>query len=153
MIKSRSPKRIVALTARCSSQSSASCSSSCWCSAVSAASCPSDSACRTSARRSESLSISSLISSRFLMTSFNVEVRRPIPESGLVVTKLLEPVLVDPEIVRQLVEHGHPDLLLELGRVREGLDERPPVDGDLVGQVGVGLPESEEVRLLRILLL
>ena len=34
----------------------------------------------------------------------------------------------------QLVEHGDPDLLLELGRIGERLDEREPEDADPVGE-------------------
>src|SRR6185437_4701247 len=132
MIRSRSPKRIVALTARCSSHSSASCSSSCWCSAVSAASCPSESAWSTSARRSESLSMSSLMSSRLLITLSQRRSSASDSRIRLVVTQLLEAALVDAEVVGQLVEDGYPDLLLELGRVGKRLYQGFSVDRDLV---------------------
>src|SRR4051812_45007542 len=67
--------------------------------------------------------------------------------------ELVEPVLVDPEIVRELVQDGDPDLVLELGRILEGLDQRHPVDRHLRGQVRLLLEQSEEVRLLGVLLL
>src|SRR5438876_8718912 len=51
------------------------------------------------------------------------------PPSG--VAQLVQPVLVDPEEVRQLVEDGDPDLLLQGGRVIPELFlERPAVNGD-----------------------
>jgi len=37
----------------------------------------------------------------------------------LLITQLLQPILIDPEIVGQLVEDGDPDLPLQLGRVGE----------------------------------
>src|SRR4051794_36277152 len=61
------------------------------------------------------------------------------------VAELVEAELVDSEVVRELVEHGDPDLPLELGGVRERLDERPPEDRDLVGHELVGLPQPEQV--------
>src|SRR4051794_36489990 len=71
-----------------------------------------------------------------------------------VVAELFEAVLVDPEIVRQLVENGDPDLLLELGRiVAELLDQRHAVDRDLVGHVLGRLPEPEQVGVLGVLVL
>src|SRR5215210_2183896 len=73
---------------------------------------------------------------------------------GLRVSQLVEPVLVDAEIVRQLVQDRDPDLPLELLRVvAELLDERPAEDRDLVRKVRVGLPQPEQVWILRVLLL
>src|SRR3954468_12328055 len=97
-------------------------------------------------RRSESSSICCLI-------SFSVRIpgkTRDDPKVFLGVAELVEAVLVDPEIVGELVEDGHADLLLELRGVRERLDERPSKDGDLVRQVRVRLPESEQVGVLRV---
>ena len=45
-----------------------------------------------------------------------------------VVAQLGDPVLVEPEVVRELVEDGDPDLLAELLRVGKALLERDPVD-------------------------
>src|SRR5579884_916958 len=153
MIRSRSPKRIVAFTARCSSQSSARRSSSFWCSAARAASWPSESSCSTSARRSERRSISSLISSRVLISLPQRRSRRSDSRIALAETKLVEPALVDPEGVGELVEDGDADLRLELGRVGEGGDERAAEDRDLVRQELVRLTEPEEVGIVRIHLL
>jgi hypothetical protein len=47
-------------------------------------------------------------------------------------TEVVEPVFVDPEVVGDLVQHRDPDLRLELGRVRKGLDERQAEDADPV---------------------
>ena len=55
--------------------------------------------------------------------------------------------------MRQLVQDGDPDLLLEPLRISELPDERPPKDRDLVREVLVRLPEAEEVRIVRILVL
>src|SRR5215210_575228 len=72
---------------------------------------------------------------------------------SLVIAELLDPVLVEAEVVGELVEDGDPDLPLELVRVRKRLDERAAEDRDLVRHVLVGLPEAEEVGVGRILLL
>src|SRR6185436_1392292 len=70
------------------------------------------------------------------------------------VAELLQPLLVDPEVVGQLVEHGDPDLPLELLRVvSEVLLERSAVDRDLGRQVRLFLEEPEDVGLVQILLL
>ncbi len=45
------------------------------------------------------------------------------PETSLV-AELGDAVLVEPEVVRELVEDGHPDLLLELPRVGKAVLER-----------------------------
>src|SRR6266576_2522974 len=47
-------------------------------------------------------------------------------------TEVVEPVFVDPEVVGDLVQYRDPDLGLELGRVRKGLDERQAEDADPV---------------------
>src|SRR5687767_13510283 len=81
-----------------------------------------------------------------------------------VVAQLLEPVLVDAEVVRQLVQDGDADLLAQLVRVvPELVLERQPVDGDLVRQLAAvprsalgqrhSVVEAEEVRILRVLVL
>src|SRR5712691_3372336 len=82
--------------------------------------------------------------------------RRPRSRSGRSspVPELLEPLLVDPEVVGELVEDGDPDLALELlWIVPELLFERAPVDRHLGRHVGRLLEEAEEVRLLDVLLL
>src|SRR4051794_19093630 len=149
MITSRSPKRSMARALRCSSQRSAIRSSSSSCSLLRVGSNPWDSARMTSARRSERRSISSLISFSVRMPSTT---RRP---TGIFlrIPELVEAVLVDPEVVRELVENGDPDLLLELFRVGKRLGERLPEDRDLVGEVLVRFPEPEEVGVVRILVL
>src|SRR5205823_7482769 len=64
------------------------------------------------------------------------------------VAELVEPLLVDPEVVGQLVEDGDPDLPLELVRlVPERLLERAAVDGDLGRHVRRLLEEAEKIRL------
>src|SRR5262245_25849035 len=149
MIASRSPKRSKARAWRCWSQSRAICSSSSWCSAVSSASYPSDSARMTSPRRAERRSISFLI-------SLSVPMTRTTPgPSGIFlrIPELVEPVLVDAEVVGELVEDRDPDLLLELRRVGERLHERLAEDRDLVRHVLGGLPEAEQVGVVRVLLL
>src|SRR5712691_6899459 len=73
--------------------------------------------------------------------------RRPRSSSGpsSPVTELVEPLLVDPEVVGELVEDGDSDLPLELVRiVSERLLERPAVDGDLGRHIGRLLEEAEE---------
>src|SRR5437764_108947 len=149
MITSRSPKRSRARAWRCSSQSCAICSSSSKCSALSFASNPWDNARMTSPRRAESRSISSLISFSARMALTTSACRGIF----LRIPQLVEPVLVDPEVVGELVEDGDPDLLLELGRVREGLGERLSEDRDLVGHVLGRLPEPEQVGIVRVLVL
>jgi len=47
--------------------------------------------------------------------------------------ELIQPVLVEPEVVGQLVEDGDPDLRLQLSRVGKRLHERQPEDADPVG--------------------
>src|SRR5436305_7335393 len=69
------------------------------------------------------------------------------------IPELVEAVLVDPEVVGELVQDGDPDLLLELLRVGERRHERPPEDRDLVGHVVRRLPQPEQVRVVRVLLL
>src|SRR6478672_9712538 len=131
MITSRSPKRSKARAWRCSSHSPAICSSSSKCSLLSVASNSSDSARMTSPRRAERRSISSLI-------SFSVLMSIETPGGGgifLRIPQLVEAVFVDPEVVGELVEDGDPDLLLQLGRVGERLDQGPPEDRDLVREV------------------
>src|SRR5690349_8952764 len=59
------------------------------------------------------------------------------------VAELVQALLVDPEVVRELVEDGDADLPLELdGVVAEVLDERPPVDHDARGEVRLLLEEA-----------
>src|SRR6185503_8788591 len=97
---------------------------------------------------SETSSISSLMS---------VNVRMTIKTSGtslvfLRISELVQPVLVDAEVVGELVEPGDADILFQILRVGKRPDERAPEDRDLVRQVLVGLPEPEEVRVVRVLL-
>ena len=58
----------------------------------------------------------------------------------------------------ELVQHGDPDLVLELGRIRERLDERQPEEDEAVGQragtVGppgkrYGLVAPDQIAVLR----
>src|SRR3954468_13289084 len=148
MITSRSPKRTIARAWRCSSQSCAMCSSSCWCSAFSAASKPFESSRITRSLRSDSSSISCLI-------SVSVRIPGKTQESCPVflrISQLVEPVLLDPEVVGELMEDGDPDLLLELLRVGKRLHERLPVDRDRRREVFVRVEEAEEARVARRLL-
>src|SRR3989442_4866625 len=70
--------------------------------------------------------------------------RRSTPSSP--VAQLVEPVLVDPEVVGELVEDGGPDLVLQLpGVVPELLLEGPPVDRDLGRQVRRLVEERADV--------
>src|SRR5262245_10875160 len=69
------------------------------------------------------------------------------------VAQLLEALLVDPEVVRQLMEDGDLDLALELLRVGKRLLEGQAIDRDLGRQVGRLLEEAEEVGILRVLVL
>src|SRR5690349_20250880 len=78
------------------------------------------------------------------------------------VAELVQPVLLDPEVVRQLVEDGDPDLLLELAGAGKRLGEREPEGADPVGKrprpvAALGqrdpLVEAEEVGILRVLVL
>src|SRR6185503_15200598 len=149
MITSRSPKRSIARALRCSSQSCATSSSSFWCSAAKEASYPSASFRITRSRRSETSSISPLISVNVRMTGKTTGA----PVVFLRISELVQPVLVDPEVVGELVEDGDSDLLFQLVRVRKRPDERPPEDRDLVREELVGLPEAVEIRVVRILLL
>ena len=55
--------------------------------------------------------------------------------------------------MRQLVEDGDADLVLELGRVLERLDERQSVDRHLGRQKRLRLEQPEEVGILRVLVL
>src|SRR5581483_2138201 len=72
----------------------------------------------------------------------------------LPIAELVEPILVDPEVVRKLMKDGHADLLLERRRiVAEVLHERPAVDRDPRGQVLRLVEQAVEIRLLRVLLL
>src|SRR5512133_1493676 len=57
----------------------------------------------------------------------NAALASEIPPSGLGVAELVEPVFVDPEVVRELVKDSDADLTLELLRVRKLLDERATV--------------------------
>src|SRR2546421_12981852 len=103
----------------------------------------------TSPRRAERRSISSLISFSVRMsikTSRGARIFLRIPE-------LVEAFLVDSEVVRELVQDGAPDLLLELGRVRERLRERLAEDRDLVRHVLGRLPEAEQLGVVRVLVL
>src|SRR3954470_5746906 len=98
----------------------------------------------TSPRRAERRSISSLIW---------ISVRMSISTRGargifLRIPELVEPVLVDPEVVRELVQDGDPDLLLELRGVGERLRERPAEDRDLVRHVLGRLPQPEQVGVV-----
>jgi hypothetical protein len=56
--------------------------------------------------------------------------------------EVVEAVLVEPEVVGDLVEHGDPDLLLELGRVGKRLDERQPEDRIRSGSAPAQSPRS-----------
>src|SRR5215211_2306422 len=86
-----------------------------------------------------------------------------IPDSRLLVTELGEAVLVDPEVVRELVEDRDPDLVDELLGVGKLLLEGQLVDRDPVGQMArIARPalwkrdavvEAEEVGVLGILVL
>src|SRR3954449_6069142 len=76
--------------------------------------------------------------------------------------ELVEAVLVEAEVVRELVEDGDPDLLLELGGIGKRLDEREAEDADPVREragpvAALGqrhpLVEAEEVGIVRMLVL
>src|SRR6476619_3007633 len=70
------------------------------------------------------------------------------------IAELVEPVLVDPEVVGQLVEGGDADRLLEpLRVVSEVLDERPPVDRDPRRQIWRLVEQPVDVGLLAVPLL
>src|SRR5690349_19126846 len=147
MITSRSPKRSIARALRCSSQSCATSSSSRLCSAAKEASYPSASFRITRSRRSETSSISSLM-------SVNVRMAMKTPDTRVVflrISELVQPVLVHPEVVGELVEHGDSDLLCQLLRVGKRALERPPEDGDAVREVRVLLPEPEQLGVGRVL--
>ncbi len=62
-------------------------------------------------------------------------------EPSSLVTQLGEPVLVEPEVVAELVQHRDADLLAELVLVGEVRLERPAVDRDAVRELaGAGPP-------------
>ena len=69
-----------------------------------------------------------------LRRSLRPRVHCPAPEpvARSVDPQLLEAVVVDAEVVGQLVDHGDPDLVLEVERVGEVLLEREPEDRDRV---------------------
>src|SRR5437763_3253903 len=102
----------------------------------------------TSPRRAVRRSISSLISLSVRMT------RTTTGRGGIFlrIPELVEPVLVDAEVVGELVQHGDPDLVLELLRVRKRLHERLAEDRDLVRHVLRRLPEAEQIGIVRVLL-
>src|SRR3954454_663819 len=152
MITSRSPKRSMARALRCSSQSCAICSSSSWCSALSVASYPWDSARMTSIRRSDRMSISCLISVSVRIPLQTLDGKGLFPARSPV-AELFQPVLVDPEVVGELVQHGDPYLLAQLVLVGEAPLQRPAEDRDLVRHVLVGLPEPVEAGVVRALVL
>src|SRR3954451_8689218 len=144
MITSRSPNRSIARALRCSSQSCATSSSSCLCSAAKEASYPSASFRITRRRRSETSSISSLMSVNVRMTT---KTTAPLLVF-LGISELVEPLLVDPEVVGELVENGDSDLLFQLHRVGKRPDQRSSEDGDLVRQELVRLPEPVEIGVV-----
>src|SRR4051794_36043748 len=77
--------------------------------------------------------------------------RRPRSRPAtLAVSELVEPVLVDPEIVRELVEDGDPDLSVQLGPVGKGFLQRPPVNRDLRRQPLLLLEQAEQVGLVGV---
>src|SRR5437762_1172422 len=160
-MRSRSPQRIVARTARCSSHSRSSRASSAFSWAETSGSCVSESSCHSSVRRSLPRSISEWISCSVLMVLKTSPEVAPFPPSGI--AELVQAVLVDAEVVGQLVQHGDTDLVLEQARiVAEFGDERAAEDADPVGH-GAGpvaalgqrraLVETEEIGILAILLL
>ena len=72
----------------------------------------------------------------------------------------MQPVLVEPDVVTELVRHGHPDLVHEVVEVLGHQAQRHPVDGDPVGQrsgvlVALGerhaLVEPEQVGVVGVL--
>src|SRR5581483_3410687 len=70
------------------------------------------------------------------------------------IAELVQPSLVDAEVVRQLVQDGNADLALQRGRVvAEVLDERAPLDRDPSWQVRRVVEEAVQLRLVRVLLL
>src|ERR1700756_4493810 len=83
-------------------------------------------------------------------------------ELASAVPELVQPVFVDPEIVGELVEDGHADLVLELGRFGKRLHQRPAEDADAGGK-GAGpvaslrqwhaLVQAEEVGIVGVLVL
>src|SRR5512133_25889 len=185
MIRSRSPKRPCTFACRYSSQRRAICSSTSAYSAATTTSCPSARTCSSSARRSVARSISILISSSVLITADNDELVvtnpgsrrrragsrfRPRPqrrsrsrsaEDPLGVAELVEPVFVESEVVRELVENGDTDLAAQLGGVGERGLERAAVDHDLRRKrarrhrLAAGIPgeDAEDLRALRVFVL
>src|ERR687892_1986018 len=86
----------------------------------------------------------------------------PDPLKPLVVAKLGNPILVEPEVVREFVEDRDPDLLTKLVGVGKALLERNSVDRDLVGQraghvAALGeryaVVEAEQVRIVGVFVL
>src|SRR6266511_4108143 len=78
-----------------------------------------------------------------------VEERDQLP-----VAELVQTILVDPEVVRQLVQDGNANLVLQSrGVVAEVVLERPAVDRDPRRQVLVDLKQPKQVGFLRVLLL
>jgi hypothetical protein len=70
-----------------------------------------------------------------------------------VVTELREPIFVEPEVVPELVEDRDSDLPFQLGAAVKLLDERSPVDRDRVRPVVPALVETEQVGIVRVLVL
>src|SRR4029077_17972005 len=68
------------------------------------------------------------------------------------VSELVQPFLVDPEIMGQLMENRDSDLLFQFLWIRKRRDQGSAEDRDLVGHERVRLPEPEEVRIVRALL-
>ena len=62
--------------------------------------------------------------------------------SALLVPELVEPVVVDAEVVGELVDDRLADLLLEVARIGEVLLERQPVQGDPVRDGAQSAPHS-----------
>src|SRR5438270_10856270 len=148
-ILSRSPKRRRARRARRSSQSPSSSPSTTLISATRAGSCCWERRCRSSARRSLTRSISSWMSFTVVML-FRT---RPARGLFLAVAQLVDALLVEAEVVRELVQDGDPDLALQLLRVGERLLEWQPVDRDLGRQVLLLLEQAEQVRIVGMLVL
>src|SRR5919109_3606528 len=157
MISSRSPKRRRTRASRCSSQSWAIRSSSSLSSAARTASRPAERRWSRPARSSLARSISSRISFRGLTPG---KTNPPFASFPLPVAELANPVLGQSEEVPDLVEDGDANLAAQLLRFGEPLDEREPVDHDLVGErtgalAGRAEPavEAEEAGLIRVLVL
>src|SRR2546421_2859312 len=78
--------------------------------------------------------------------------RSPAPPAS-VVAELLELAFLQTEVMAEFVEHGDPDLSLELVRIRKRLLERAAVDRDRRRQVRILAEEAQEIGLVRVLLL